>query len=453
MYKGKNIIFHHDRFYRVRDWGEVSRDDTVFSVDTEIERYNGPSLPAIKTVENSYLLGHLQAGDHEFRFMAWGEIVESEEFTVSEPAEFDVEGLEVDPEVVAPGDVVEVSADVTNVGDETGEREVEFSVAGSVEDSETIVLDPGGSATVAFETSRDDNGTYEVEIDAEDDNETGSFTVEEVIAGHELKIGVSGEGTTDPEPGTHTYEEGTAVTVEALPEEGWEFVRWMGDVEAQEKVIVVEMDENKEIVAFFDDLLTVPEDLVEEEAMPKYIPQVSPDSPAILRIEKTGIEEVQINVTENVRDVSFSVKQLDDAPEWASRDPPGMVYKYYYFQVENLTGERTENVEVTSKVSRAWIEDRGVDVDNLTMYRYDEAADEWEAMSTVVVGEDDEYVRVEYVAEGFSLFSLTGEEDTPDPGVPWTLAAVVVVLAIAALVMAGYILLGSSDSDAEAEGS
>ncbi|MEF8874282.1 MAG: hypothetical protein V5A88_06380 [Candidatus Thermoplasmatota archaeon] len=75
------IVFR-DLGYRVEDWGEVSRDDGVISVNTEIERWTGPSAKAIKEVENSYTLGELEEGDYEFRFKAWDEVVKPKEFTV-----------------------------------------------------------------------------------------------------------------------------------------------------------------------------------------------------------------------------------------------------------------------------------------------------------------------------------------------------------------------------------
>jgi hypothetical protein len=45
---------------------------------------------------------------------------------------------------------------------------------------------------------------------------------------HTLFISVSGEGTTDPEPNiTHLFNEGTNVTLTAIPSLGWRFSRWL----------------------------------------------------------------------------------------------------------------------------------------------------------------------------------------------------------------------------------
>jgi len=72
---------------------------------------------------------------------------------------------------------------------------------------------------------------------------------------YELTINVEGEGSKDPEEGTHTYEAGEKVTVEASPEEGWYFVEWSGDIESTEEKYTFEMDEDKEITAVFEELV------------------------------------------------------------------------------------------------------------------------------------------------------------------------------------------------------
>lgn len=162
-------ITFSDMGYRVKDWGDVSQNNNVFSVNAEIEKDTGPSPQAIKTVENSYSLGYLEEGDYEFQFMAWDNIVKTEEFTVK---------------------------------------------------------------GAAFE--------------------------------QELTIKVEGEGTTDPPLGTHTYEEGEEVTINAVPDNNWEFVEWSGDVSSEEKEITVTMDENKVITANFEEEPVIPPDESQE---------------------------------------------------------------------------------------------------------------------------------------------------------------------------------------------
>ena len=73
--------------------------------------------------------------------------------------------------------------------------------------------------------------------------------------GYELTINIKGEGNTNPAEGTHIYEEGEVVTVEAIAAEGWIFDKWAGDVpEGEEgKEITVTMDNDKEITVHFEE--------------------------------------------------------------------------------------------------------------------------------------------------------------------------------------------------------
>jgi len=69
---------------------------------------------------------------------------------------------------------------------------------------------------------------------------------------YDLTINIEGEGSTDPEEGTHTYYDGEEVTVEAIPAEGWYFDQWTGDYEGTDEEITVTMDEDKSLTAWFE---------------------------------------------------------------------------------------------------------------------------------------------------------------------------------------------------------
>ncbi|GEM_PF-2753740 len=72
----------------------------------------------------------------------------------------------------------------------------------------------------------------------------------------ELNITIEGMGSTEPEEGLHEYEHGEEVSVEAIPESGWRFVRWQGDHperEERERTIDIIMDDDKNLVALFEE--------------------------------------------------------------------------------------------------------------------------------------------------------------------------------------------------------
>jgi len=93
--------------------------------------------------------------------------------TVVPPAEFEVSNLSISPDQVKPEETVTVSANVTNVGGQTGSYEVKFKVGGLLEDTETVTLSPDEFTTVQFTTSKSEEGIYTVDVDGL----TGSFTV------------------------------------------------------------------------------------------------------------------------------------------------------------------------------------------------------------------------------------------------------------------------------------
>ena len=99
----------------------------------------------------------------------------------------------------------------------------------------------------------DDQGDEEIwDIDPEV-NDGYPFLVVEEPEEYTLTIIVVGQGTTDPEEGTHTYLEGEQVTITATPETGWYFLEWDGDYTGTEEEITVIMDGNLEITAVFEE--------------------------------------------------------------------------------------------------------------------------------------------------------------------------------------------------------
>jgi hypothetical protein len=69
---------------------------------------------------------------------------------------------------------------------------------------------------------------------------------------HTLVISVSGQGNTEPVPGTYTYDESTRVTVIASPAYGYRFDRWEGNASGTSTSVTVEMDSDKSITAYFE---------------------------------------------------------------------------------------------------------------------------------------------------------------------------------------------------------
>jgi len=71
------------------------------------------------------------------------------------------------------------------------------------------------------------------------------------VALHRLDIDVEGEGYVDVDPEKEEYKHGAEAKLTAIPEDGWIFDSWSGDVESTEKYLNLTMDDDKEISANF----------------------------------------------------------------------------------------------------------------------------------------------------------------------------------------------------------
>ena len=87
---------------------------------------------------------------------------------------FQVSDLTVTPSEVEPGDDVSVSVLITNVGEESGNYTVTLTIDSVEEDTETVTLTGGASASVLFTVSKTAEATYSVAVNGL----TSSFKVE-----------------------------------------------------------------------------------------------------------------------------------------------------------------------------------------------------------------------------------------------------------------------------------
>ena len=71
------------------------------------------------------------------------------------------------------------------------------------------------------------------------------------IRQYTLTISATIGGTTDPSPGTYTYEEGTEVIVKAIPDSEYEFSSWSGDASGTDNPITIVLDKDKSVTANF----------------------------------------------------------------------------------------------------------------------------------------------------------------------------------------------------------
>ena len=72
-------------------------------------------------------------------------------------------------------------------------------------------------------------------------------------ATHNLTISINGQGSISPSEGEYEYPSGTQVTINVSPIFGWDFDHWSGDATGTSPTIVITMNSDKNVTAYFED--------------------------------------------------------------------------------------------------------------------------------------------------------------------------------------------------------
>jgi PKD repeat protein len=113
------------------------------------------------------------------------------------PAIFELSSLEISPSQIEVGEEVKISANINNVGGESGSYIVNLNIGGVIEESQTITLEGGSSSTVSFFVVKDVADTYMVDIGGQ----SGKFRVVRPKAPAEFKLSFLTVMPSQPEPG------------------------------------------------------------------------------------------------------------------------------------------------------------------------------------------------------------------------------------------------------------
>lgn len=125
----------------------------------------------------------------------------------------------------------------------------------------------------------------------------------------QLVIAREGNGTTRPDQGTHSYDRGTILELQAEPDQGWQFDRWIiGSQEITTPVYTITVEQNLTVTAIFTEISTTepdpgasppPADPV-PPAQPGPAPSPSPaPAPDPTPAEAVPAEQCQITVSKN----------------------------------------------------------------------------------------------------------------------------------------------------------
>ena len=140
------------------------------------------------------------------------------------------------------------------------------------------------------------------------------------------------------------------------------------------------------------------------------------------KFNKGYITLVTVDAKGTISEVMVTIQKLVGKPSEIKVTPPsGAVHTYHNIDLGRIGNDDLEGATIKFKAEKKWIAENGGDRNAVVIMRYH---DDWMALETKPIGEDDEYVFFSARTPGFSTFAITMEleeevapvkVDTPEP--------------------------------------
>ncbi len=213
---------------------------------------------------------------------------------------------------------------------------------GALANGATATLTIGVSGTSGGMVTNTASVSALIENDPTPDNNSASASVT-VIQTYTLTIAAGAGGTTNPVPGTYTYDEGASVVVQANPSTAYQFDNWTGDASGTANPLTVVMNGNKAIQANFSRAVKPPLSLTGEKLTNRNVSMVE----YVIRLRW------QPN-TANTGTISYRIYQIENGQATAIADVGAGTYEYI---VRRLQATRAYRFGVTAVNSQGWESD------------------------------------------------------------------------------------------------
>ena len=180
----------------------------------------------------------------------------------------------------------------------------------------------------------------ESDPDSANDSDSVSVMVKNIYS---LTIAAGAGGTTNPVPGTYTYDESTTVMVLATAEAGYTFENWSGDASGVANPLTLVVDGNKSIRANFARVVQTPLNLAGEKLVNRNVSSVE----CVVQLKW------QPNPG-NTGTISYRIYQVAFGNAIAIADVGAGTYEYL---VRGLQATATYRFGVTAVNSQGWESD------------------------------------------------------------------------------------------------
>jgi len=143
------------------------------------------------------------------------------------------------------------------------------------------------------------------------------------ISYYTLIINAGTGGTTEPPPGTYTYDNGTEVTIRAIPNTNYKFEEWSGDASGTTNPLTITMDSDKSITANFIQIIYAPLNSAGQKVLNRSLSQA----------EYINVLTWQANPN-NVNIVKYKIYQVEGRSQTLLVELNANTFEYWHRRVE-----------------------------------------------------------------------------------------------------------------------
>ncbi|WAI00519.1 NosD domain-containing protein [Methanogenium organophilum] len=140
---------------------------------------------------------------------------------------------------------------------------------------------------------------------------------------------------------------------------------------------------------------------------------ISAGDTAVFVMDRTAVSEVDVKAATAIPSMMLTAETV--AKPSSVSDAPGELYQYIEITSYYAPEDCMQMATLKFSVDPAWLSSIGSSATGVEMYRYNEASDTWDLLSTVADGEADSGYRFFADTPSFSLFAITAEKGASAP--------------------------------------